>query len=299
MSKSLQILTKENPELFRFFFYSYMASKATTLLHPLSNLVFSSCVSISCLKQKSRGRTLKGYMEGENSMAIEEGQYRNWPATSPEIVEIGEESKSIVGSRDGGASDVYVAVGKNDLHVVKWALDHAVSPGSRVFLVHAFPPITYIPTPVGRLSRSQLSKEQLQVYIREESNKRKHLLEKYIRLCNEAKVVVDTMLVESNASAKAILELIPVANITSLVMGTKQSPFSRLSRKGLGKGEYVQKYAPDYCEVTVVYDGKKMKDRQSQNTEEMAKTASNQRPQVARHSERHFFECVCFSGKFT
>lgn len=96
-------------------------------------------------KAKGQRRTLKGYMEGENSMAIEEGQFRNWSATSPEIVEIGEESKSIVGSRD--TSDVYVAVGKNDLHVVKWALDHAVSPGSRVFLVHVFPPITYIPTP--------------------------------------------------------------------------------------------------------------------------------------------------------
>ncbi|KAL0341565.1 UNVERIFIED_CONTAM: hypothetical protein Scaly_1819100 [Sesamum calycinum] len=231
------------------------------------------------------------YMEGEDSMDIDEGQYRNFTATSPEIVEIVEESKS----RDGGGSDVYVAVGKNDLHVLKWALDHAVSPGSRVFLVHVFPPVSYIPTPVGRLSRSQLSKDQLQVYIREESNKRKHLLEKYIRLCNESKVVVDTMLVESNASTKAILELIPVANITNLVMGTKQSSFSRLSRKGLGKGEYVKKYAPDYCEVTVVHNDRdrKTKDRQSQTSDQIVPS------QEPRATERHFFECVCFSGKFT
>lgn len=40
-------------------------------------------------------------------------------------------------------------------------------------------------------------------------------------------IAVETMLVESSASAKAILELIAVANITHLVMGTKQSPFSR------------------------------------------------------------------------
>ncbi|KAL1568259.1 hypothetical protein AAHA92_03651 [Salvia divinorum] len=149
---------------------------------------------------------------------------------------------------------------------------------------------------VGRLSRSQLSKDQLQVYIREESNKRRHLLDKYIQLCNESKITVDTMLVESNASAKAILELIGVANITHLVMGTKQSTFSRISRKG--KGEYVKKYAPEYCEVSVVYDdGKKMKDEQPQNSEasNSSKNASNQ---VARNYERHFFECVCFSRKF-
>ncbi|KAL0417184.1 UNVERIFIED_CONTAM: hypothetical protein Slati_3550300 [Sesamum latifolium] len=223
-------------------------------------------------------------------MDIDEGQYRNFTATSPEIVEIVEESKS----RDGGGSDVYVAVGKNDLHVLKWALDHAVSPVVVFFLSTSSPRLLH-PTPVGRLSRSQLSKDQLQFYIREESNKRKHLLEKYIRLCNESKVVVDTMLVESNASTKAILELIPVANITTLVMGTKQSPFSRLSRKGLGKGEYVKKYAPDYCEVTVVHDDRdrKTKDRQSQTSDQIV---ASQEP---RATERHFFECVCFSGKFT
>ncbi|GFP90763.1 dead-box ATP-dependent RNA helicase 30 [Phtheirospermum japonicum] len=202
-------------------------------------------------------------MEGEN-LAVdvdEEGQFRNWTARSPEIVEIVEESMSIA----GGASDVYVAVGKNDLHVVKWALDHVVRPGGRLFLVHIFPPITYISTPVGRLSRSQLSKEQMQFYIKEENNKRKHMLEKYIQLCNESKVPVDTMLVESNASTKAILELIVVANITNLVIGTKQSPLSRLSRKGLGKGEYVKKHAPESCDVTVVYDGKKMENHGSQS----------------------------------
>ena len=41
---------------------------------------------------------------------------------------------------------------------------------------------------VGNLSRSQLSKEQVQVYINEENNRRKSLLVKYIRLCNDAKV---------------------------------------------------------------------------------------------------------------
>ncbi|KAL9155606.1 hypothetical protein ABFS82_09G015200 [Erythranthe guttata] len=239
-------------------------------------------------------------MEGEtfSMTSVEEGQYRNFPPKSPEIVEICEEISKISVDISGGDhsrshDDVYVCVGKNDLHVLKWAIEHAVVCAGkvRVFLVHVFRPITYIATPVGRLSRSQLSKEQVQVYLREESNKRKHLLEKYIRLCNDSKVVVDTMLVESNdATGKAILELIHIANITNLVMGTKQSPLSRLSRNGLGKGEYVHKYAPQYCEVTLVYEGKKTKNN-----------ASNRKSQAAarRHSERHFFECVCFSGKHT
>ena len=43
---------------------------------------------------------------------------------------------------------------------------------------------------VGRLSRSQLSKEQLKFYINEENNRRRNLLQKYIRLCTDAKVCV-------------------------------------------------------------------------------------------------------------
>ncbi|KAL2515268.1 Adenine nucleotide alpha hydrolase-like superfamily protein [Forsythia ovata] len=227
-------------------------------------------------------------------MAAEEGQYHNWHVASPEIVEIVEESKSM----DGGVNDVYVAVGKSDLHVVKWALDHAVPPGkSRVFLVHVFSPITYIATPVGRLSKSQLSKDQVQIYANEESNRRRNLLEKYIRLCNDAKVAVETMLVESNAAAKAILDLIHVANITNLVMGTKQSPFTRLS----GKGEYVKKHAPEFCKVSLVYDVKRTKGHQKHKTKEIVppNIASSKRTEISRHSERNFFECICFPGKFT
>ncbi|KAH7866275.1 hypothetical protein Vadar_017975 [Vaccinium darrowii] len=170
-------------------------------------------------------------MEGENAAPDEERREHqsNWGTMSPEIVEIGEDTKSTVtiSSRDCGMNDVYVAVGKNDLDGVKWALDHAVSPGATVFLVHVFPSITYISTPVGRLARSQLNQEQVQFYVNEENNRRRNLLQKYIHLCTDAKVSVDTILLESNSTAKAILELIPVLNITYLVMGTKRPASSR------------------------------------------------------------------------
>ncbi|PHT26858.1 hypothetical protein CQW23_33536 [Capsicum baccatum] len=147
---------------------------------------------------------------------------------SGEIEEVGEDIKSTtMSSKDAETGEVYVVAGKNDLHVLQWALDHAISPGFRICLVHIFPTVKYIPTPVGNLSRSRLSKEQVQVYINEESNRRKNLLEKYIRLCNDAKVPVDTMLVESNSPAKALLDLIPVVKITSLVIGTRLSRSTR------------------------------------------------------------------------
>ncbi|KAL8215931.1 hypothetical protein R6Q57_022768 [Mikania cordata] len=197
---------------------------------------------------------------------------------SPEIVEVEDQLERI--SRD--AVDVFVAVGKHDLDVVKWAVDH-VAPGARVFLVHVFSPVTHIQTPVGKLSRSQLSKEQVQIYINEENNKRRNLLQKYIRLCADAKIAVETMLIESNTTTKAILDLI-----------------QRL-RKGPSKGEFIKKNAPEFCEVSVICNGKQVTIGQQLKVPGVtpSDTTPSQNGLKVAHSqlERNFFECSCFSRK--
>ncbi|PHT88020.1 hypothetical protein T459_10126 [Capsicum annuum] len=223
-----------------------------------------------------------------------------------EIEEIGEDSKSeiVSNNKDAGViNDVYVAVGKNDLHVLQWALEHAISPGIRVCLVHVFPPITYIPSPVGKLSSSQLSKEQVQSYVNEESNRRKNLMEKYIRLCNDAKVPVDTVLVESKSPAKALLDLITVVNVTSIVIGTKRSLSTIRVMKGQGVGDYVQKNAPAFCRVNVVgEEGKKIRKGQvlrlKENGNPPSLVHSRNQPEISKQSSRNLFEWICFSPKF-
>uniref|UniRef100_A0A803L8G5 Uncharacterized protein n=1 Tax=Chenopodium quinoa TaxID=63459 RepID=A0A803L8G5_CHEQI len=150
-----------------------------------------------------------------------------------EIVEIGEENDEYKGVNCGSKvndnknEDVYVAVGKDDVHVLKWVLAHAVVPGARVNLIHVSHPISSISTPVGRLWIGQLSPEQSKIFAIEEHNKRKNLLNKYIRLCLDNKVNVDTILIESSETTKAILDLIPVLNMTSLFMGTKHQNLAR------------------------------------------------------------------------
>ncbi|KAK9080521.1 hypothetical protein SSX86_000279 [Deinandra increscens subsp. villosa] len=234
---------------------------------------------------------------------IEEQTWRR--VTSPEIVEVDDQESRRSGgvSREAGAgADVFVAVGKHDLDVVKWAVDHVVAPGARVYLVHVFPPVTHIQTPVGKLSRSQLSKEQVQIYINEENNKRRSLLQKYIRLCTDAKIAVETMLLESNTTTKAILDLIQVVNITKLVIGTKRSPSLRRLRKGPGKGEFIKKNAPGFCEVSIVCNGKQVTlGQQLQirgvSPSNMPTTSQNGLRVAHSQVERKFFECACFSGK--
>lgn len=86
-------------------------------------------------------------MEGEEKFpAATSLQCYSSRIMSPEIVEIAEEISMM--SKREVSQDVYVAVGKDDLDVVKWALDHLVSPGTkRLFLLHVKPPLTYISTP--------------------------------------------------------------------------------------------------------------------------------------------------------
>ena len=43
---------------------------------------------------------------------------------------------------------------------------------------------------IGSLSRNQLSQEQARFYVNEENNRRRNLLQKYIRLCTDARVCV-------------------------------------------------------------------------------------------------------------
>ncbi|XP_038879425.1 U-box domain-containing protein 33-like [Benincasa hispida] len=245
--------------------------------------------------ESKRERELRMEEEFQGRAAELQLQYCSARIMSPEIIEIEDESKTIISSRDGDATDVYVAVGKDDIDVLQWALDHAVSPGCCVFLVHVFPPLTYISTPVGRLARSQLSQEQLRVYTNEENNRRRNLLQKYIRLCTDTKVSVDALLLESNTTAKAILQLIPVLNITNLVIGTKKPLSTKLLGKRMAKGEFVKKNAPEFCEVTIVYEGKKVDECQREMG--LLPSSEDSDCQPRRRSSKNLFEWVCLSSR--
>jgi len=80
--------------------------------------------------------------------------------------------------------------------------------------------------------------------------------------------------------------------------GLCSSFFRRLGKK-MAKGKFIKKNAPEFCEVTIVHDGKKVVDNQQVKELVHSSLASSpSKPEIARQSEKNFFECVCFSGKF-
>ncbi|XP_062233048.1 U-box domain-containing protein 35-like isoform X2 [Phragmites australis] len=148
-----------------------------------------------------------------------------------EIEELEQEERGVSSTDAHGeasgakADDVYVAVGKggSSAAALSWALRRLTKSWSFVYLVHVFPVVTSIPTPLGMMSKSQASPEQIETYLNQERSKRREMLQKFLDQCRKFQVNVDVYLIESDQIANAIIELIPVLHIKQLVLGVSKS----------------------------------------------------------------------------
>ncbi|XP_068643909.1 U-box domain-containing protein 33-like [Aristolochia californica] len=189
----------------------------------------------------AKNRHWFSHWSGENE--IEEGSIqRRLPPIEEEIAE-----------------DVYVAVGDDGSSVaaLMWALKHVAKPTSSVYLIHIFPEVHRIPTPLGKFPKNQVRAEQVEVYMNEQRQKRTAMLQKFLNLCSASQVNVDTILIESDNNSKAILDLIPILNVRKLVLGTTK-PSSRKLKEGNGTAEQIQKNAPESCEVKIICHGEEV-----------------------------------------
>ncbi|XP_011005723.1 PREDICTED: U-box domain-containing protein 35-like [Populus euphratica] len=157
---------------------------------------------------------------------------------------------------------VYVGVGNSEssMDTLSWTLKNAIiDSNTMVFLIHIFPEIHHIPSPLGRLPKSQVSARQLENYMAQERDKRRELLQKLINMCSASKVKVDTILVESDAVGKAMVDLITVLNMRKLILGTSKSKLRKLrSKRGNGIADQVIEKAPEFCDVKIICDGKEV-----------------------------------------
>ncbi|XP_071705532.1 uncharacterized protein [Rutidosis leptorrhynchoides] len=140
-----------------------------------------------------------------------------------------------------------------------WTLGNDLNESSIVYLVHIFPEMRCIPTLLGNLPLIHASPEQKECYMNHERSKRSEYLQKFLSVCSSSKVKVETVLIESDTEAKAILDLIPILNIRKLVLGTTKSNLKKLRKKG-GRGtlDQIVHNVPPYCEVKVICEGKEV-----------------------------------------
>ncbi|CAK8564496.1 unnamed protein product [Lathyrus sativus] len=201
---------------------------------------------------------------------------------------------------------IYVAVGKSDtsMEALSWTLNNLATHSTMLYLIHVFPEIKHIPHPlgVGMIARNQVSAEQVEIYMEQERNKRRQLLHKFIQSCSLSKVKVDTILIESDFVAKAILDLIPILHISNLVIGANKSHMRKSrSKKGNGVADQVVQNTPESCKVRIISEGKEVNDEQRMMmmmTPSPKKIATTNSENSDNTKENDSVLCVCFKPKF-
>nr|DAD23864.1 TPA_asm: hypothetical protein HUJ06_025327 [Nelumbo nucifera] len=202
-----------------------------------------------------------GFGGGDTGLASGSANKSNGFSGRNEIVEMKREEEEEEEEEIQPAEDyIYVAVGKSNsgMDALRWTLNHLLKPSSLVFLIHVFPEVRHIPTPLGKLPKEQVNPEQVENYMNQERRKIRQLLQKYLDLCNASMVNVDTILIESDFIAKAVIDLIPILNITKLVVG-------KSSRRGSGVEDQIKKNAPVFCDVKIICEGKEVTREQTES----------------------------------
>ncbi|KAL5056644.1 hypothetical protein RYX36_037326 [Vicia faba] len=163
---------------------------------------------------------------------------------------------------------VYVAVRIDDqgssMEALSWALKHSVIPSiTTISLLHVFPQIKLIPSPLGKIPRSHVNQEHVDIYLAQEKSKRRMLLQKFIDLCNDSKVKVEVLLIESDNVVKTIVDLVKNLNIMKLVIGTTTSSNLRkhVSRRKNSIAEMVLKSVEEKCDVRIICEGREVIDQ--------------------------------------
>ncbi|KAK7303441.1 hypothetical protein RJT34_14348 [Clitoria ternatea] len=190
---------------------------------------------------------------------------------------------------------VYVAVGKSQssMDALSWTLNNLATTSTLLYLIHVFPEIKHVPNPlgVGMIPKDQVSPEQVESYMAQERGKRRELLYKFLQSCSASKVKVDTILIESDIIAKAIIDLIPILQIRKLVIGANKSKLRKLrSRKGNGIADQILQNAPESCKVSVVCEGKEVNERITH-----AIAIDTSMSQKHKHHQNASVSCVCFN----
>ncbi|KAK4259167.1 hypothetical protein QN277_005525 [Acacia crassicarpa] len=191
-----------------------------------------------------------GHWEIEEEISLEvQGRHGgSWAASA--VAEVEEEC-------------LYVGVGKSEtsMEALSWTLKHLITSSSTmVYLIHVFPEIKHIPNPlgIGMIPKNQVSAEQIESFEAQERAKRRQLLSKFLQLCSSSQVKVDTILIESDTVAKAILELNAILDIQNLVIGTNKSRKSKSRKGNNGTAEQILQNVPERCRVRIICEGKEV-----------------------------------------
>ncbi|RID52718.1 hypothetical protein BRARA_G00162 [Brassica rapa] len=152
--------------------------------------------------------------------------------------------KGIIGDKLGGAGS---------RRAVRWAVDNLLPKADRFVMIHVIPPISTIPTPNGeRLPLEEVEERLVEMYVRDVKQEFETVFVPFLKMCKSNRTKVETLLIEYDDPAKALLRFIYKSGVNSLVMGSFNSNIFTRRAKSPGVPLTVLTYAPETCEVYIV-----------------------------------------------
>ncbi|GAU33086.1 hypothetical protein TSUD_227450 [Trifolium subterraneum] len=145
---------------------------------------------------------------------------------------------------------------KKSKYVVQWALDKFVHEGISIFkLIHVRAVINGVPTPMGDvLPISQVRNDVANAFRREVEWQTNQMLLPFKSLCEQRKVHVYVVVIESDDVATAVAEEVSKNVITKLVLGASSSGIFKRKHKGMSAK--ISVHTPRFCTVYAVSKGK-------------------------------------------
>ncbi|CAH8381628.1 unnamed protein product [Eruca vesicaria subsp. sativa] len=159
----------------------------------------------------------------------------------PDYSSISVAVKASIGDTIGGAAS---------RRAVRWAVDNLLPHIDRLVLVHVMPTVTTIPSPSGsKIPVDDLEESVVSMYRQDLRKQFEEVFLPFKRMC--ASVKVETLLLEHDDPAKALLKYISDGEVECLVIGSC-SPSFLTRKKGQEMPSRVLGEAPETCEVYVI-----------------------------------------------
>ncbi|KAK7407195.1 hypothetical protein VNO78_08902 [Psophocarpus tetragonolobus] len=158
---------------------------------------------------------------------------------------------------------IYVAVGndaQDGYKTLNWALKKWNSHPISIVILHVTHNSSkdYVNTPFGKLPARSVNEEKLQILRKDEQEKIKKLLSKYIAFCGKVPAEIVEVEKSDEPIQKHVIDLIFGLGITKLVIGFSFMKSSMKSKGAISGLFYVHQHKPGFCDLFIICGGKQV-----------------------------------------
>ncbi|EXC12822.1 U-box domain-containing protein 35 [Morus notabilis] len=146
---------------------------------------------------------------------------------------------------------------KSSQYALKWTVDHLITRGQTVVLLHIKNRASSVPNPFGNfVSVNEVSEDVARTYKQQLENQAKDLFLPFRCFCTRKDIKCDEVILEDLDISKAIINYVSANSIETLVLGaaSRNSLVKRFKTTDVPSS--VSRGAPEFCTVYVIAKGK-------------------------------------------